>query len=68
MEMVEERSHISVCICTFKRPQLLKRALEKLGHQRTEDLFSYSVVIVDNDRAESAREAVAACANGSADA
>jgi len=66
MEMVEERSHISVCICTFKRPQLLKRALEKLGHQRTEDLFSYSVVIVDNDRAESAREAVAAYANGSA--
>ncbi len=56
--------HISVCICTFKRPYLLKRLLEKLNCQITENLFTYSVVIADNDAAESAKRVVsefAAC-------
>ncbi|MGC4097222.1 MAG: glycosyltransferase family 2 protein [Nitrospira sp.] len=47
--------HISVCICTFKRPSLLKRLLEKLNEQKTCALFSFAIVIVDNDRSESAR-------------
>ena len=49
-------SHICVCICTFKRPELLKRLLSKLEAQRTEDLFTYSVVVVDNDENESGKE------------
>ena len=48
-------SHICVCICTFKRPELLKRLLSKLEAQRTEDLFTYSVVVVDNDENESGK-------------
>jgi succinoglycan biosynthesis protein ExoM len=52
--------HISVCICTFKRPELLKRLLDSLDKQRTEGLFSYSVVVADNDPAESARQVVTA--------
>ena len=48
--------HISVCICTYKRPELLRRLLSKLEVQETEGLFDYSVVIVDNDRAESGRQ------------
>jgi succinoglycan biosynthesis protein ExoM len=41
--------HISVCICTFKRPSLLKHLLEKLQFQRTNGQFTYSVIVVDND-------------------
>src|SRR6266540_2958417 len=57
--------HISVCICTFKRPELLKRLLEKLAAQRTDGLFSYSVVVVDNDRCQSAQQVVQAFRKGS---
>ena len=46
--------HISVCVCTYKRPTLLKRLLEELARQETDGLFSFSVVIVDNDREGSA--------------
>ncbi len=48
--------HICVCICTYKRRALLSRLLMKLEEQQTDGLFNYSVVIVDNDRAESARQ------------
>lgn len=47
--------HISVCICTYRRPILLKRLLSKLLEQQTEDLFTYSVVVVDNDYNQSAK-------------
>ncbi len=47
---------ISVCICTYKRPDLLRRLLERLDEQKTAGLFDYSAVIVDNDKSESARE------------
>jgi len=52
------RAHISVCICTYKRPQLLERLLLALDSQRRDSLFSFSVVIVDNDIEESAQEKV----------
>lgn len=43
------KSHITVCICTYKRPLLLKKLLEALARQETEELFTHSVVVVDND-------------------
>lgn len=52
------KNHITICICTYKRPELLKRLLSKLEDQKTGDFFDYSVVIVDNDRSETARQAV----------
>ena len=52
--------HISICICSYKRPDLLKRLLDALGHQVTNSLFTYSVVVADNDLLRSA-ESVAAC-------
>lgn len=58
-------SHVSVCICTYKRPDLLKRALEAVCSQETGGTFTYSVVVVDNDAAESARSIVSALAVGS---
>jgi succinoglycan biosynthesis protein ExoM len=52
--------HISVCICTLKRAELLRRLLERLDMQRTEGLFTYSAVVADNDAAGSAQPVVAA--------
>ena len=49
---------ITVCVCTFERPQLLARLLEALEHQCTEDRFGHSVVVTDNDPAQSARATV----------
>lgn len=50
--------HIGVCVCTFKRPRLLEELLMALGRQTTEGQFTHSVVVVDNDAGESAREVV----------
>jgi len=63
--MMTEAKHISVCICTYKRPELLGRLLSKLEEQETEGLFDYSIVIVDNDRFESARQTAESCARQS---
>jgi glycosyltransferase involved in cell wall biosynthesis len=52
-------AHISVCVCTFKRPLPLKRLLMELGRQHTCGLFTYSIVVADNDLAKSAEAIVA---------
>jgi glycosyltransferase involved in cell wall biosynthesis len=46
--------HITVCICTFKRQLLLKRLLMELQNQDTQGLFTYSIIVVDNDQSGSA--------------
>jgi glycosyltransferase involved in cell wall biosynthesis len=53
-----ERQHVSVCICTYNRPEPLQRLLAALGAQDTADSFTFSVVVVDNDQFESARPVV----------
>ncbi len=53
-----KKSHICVCICTYKRPKLLERLLKKLQNQKTEGLFTYSIIIVDNDHKLSAENIV----------
>lgn len=50
--------HICVCICTYRRPELLKRLLKALNKQDTKGLFNYSVVIADNDAQQSAKDLV----------
>lgn len=50
--------HITICICTYRRAKLLDRLLTSLLGLDTGDKFSYSVVVVDNDMAESARSVV----------
>lgn len=52
------KHHITVCICTYKRPELLRRLLTKLEQQQTEGLFDFSIVIVDNDKLRSAYQTV----------
>jgi glycosyltransferase involved in cell wall biosynthesis len=54
---------LSVCIITFKRNRMLATLLEELARQESDGLFRISVVVVDNDREESARETVAAAAH-----
>ena len=57
--MSNELPHISVCICTYNRPVLLKRLLTEVARQETDGKFTYSVVLADNDPEESARTTVA---------
>jgi glycosyltransferase involved in cell wall biosynthesis len=49
---------ITVCVCTYQRPDLLDRLLAALAVQRTEGLFAFSCVVVDNDPGASARAVV----------
>jgi succinoglycan biosynthesis protein ExoM len=48
--------HISICICTFKRLGFLERLLNDIKIQETGDLFTYSVVVCDNDRDRTAEQ------------
>ncbi|HXP87601.1 MAG TPA: glycosyltransferase family 2 protein [Bryobacteraceae bacterium] len=57
--------HINVCICTYKRPELLRHLLVELGKQDTNGLFAFSIVVVDNDRERSAEMTVTRFAAGS---
>lgn len=54
--------HICVCICTYKRSQLLERLLQSLREQETGGRFTYSVVIADNDSQRSAEPIASAFA------
>ncbi len=47
--MTSHGPHISVCICTYKRPAFLQRLLNALRRQETGGSFTYSIVISDND-------------------
>jgi len=59
------RRHITVCICTYRRPAWLKRLLEALEEQETSNLFNFSVVVADNDIAASGEEVVLSFASRS---
>ena len=45
--MTNETKHMSVCICTYKRPRFLTRLLKEFGSQDTNGLFSYSRLLAD---------------------
>jgi succinoglycan biosynthesis protein ExoM len=52
--MIDSLPHISVCVCTYRRPHFLAKLLDELSRQKTEDRFTYSIVVADNDRLQSA--------------
>jgi succinoglycan biosynthesis protein ExoM len=58
--MVPRLSHITVCICTYRRPALLQQSLASLREQDTNGLFTYSIVVVDNDASQSGQPVVEA--------
>jgi glycosyltransferase involved in cell wall biosynthesis len=57
--MTAKCPHISICICTYKRPDYLATLLGKLATQETGELFTYSILVVDNDHRRSAEPDVA---------
>jgi len=50
--------HVCVCICTYKRPQFLKRSLVEIDRQVTDPTFTHSIIVVDNDENQSACQVV----------
>ena len=48
---------ISVCVCTYKRPQLLVKLLDSL-YEQSFPLNEFEVIVVDNDLSGSARRVV----------
>jgi succinoglycan biosynthesis protein ExoM len=56
--MPNATQHISVCICTYKRQQMLQHLLSELGRQETDGQFTYSIVVADNDFLQSAEAVV----------
>jgi succinoglycan biosynthesis protein ExoM len=50
--------HISICVCTYHRPELLRRLLDGLCTQETKGQFDYSIIVVDNDLNGSAKDTV----------
>lgn len=52
--------HITVCVCTYQRPQMLARLLDALQAQQQNGHFVHDVVVTDNDPAQSAQQAVEA--------
>jgi len=53
-----QKTHICVCVCTYNRLQSLDLLLGKLQNQNTNRLFTYSIVVVDNDHTQSAKSIV----------
>jgi succinoglycan biosynthesis protein ExoM len=52
--------HVTVCICTMLRPELLRRLLERVAKLQTYNgAFTLSCVVVDNDANGSARSVIA---------
>ena len=62
--MTISTKHITVCICTYRRPELLNNLLEDLGKQETGGLFTYSILVVDNDAQRSGYDVVTGFAAG----
>lgn len=58
-ELIDKESskinYITVCICTYKRPHLLKKLLSKIENQIIDGLTRFNVLIVDNDPDKSAK-------------
>jgi len=50
------QNHINVFICTFRRLRLLQGLLHEVVKQETNGLFTYSVVVADNDGSRSVLE------------
>jgi glycosyltransferase involved in cell wall biosynthesis len=52
------KDHVSVCVCTFRRPQLLQRLLESLAQQTVDSGITMELSVVDNDAEATAKMVV----------
>lgn len=55
---------LAICVCTYKRPQLLATCLASLLAQKIPDDLSVGVVVIDNDRERTAAPVVARVCGG----
>lgn len=55
----------SVCVATYKRPELLRKLIQSLFEQKNIDNILLEIIIVDNDINRSAKEIVAGFSNTS---
>ncbi len=55
----EKQIVCSVCVATFKRPELLRKLIQSLFYQKKIDEILLEIIIVDNDVEKSAKEIVA---------
>lgn len=62
----EKLPHISVCICTYKRPELLRRLLKDLNTLKSDGMFTYSIVVVENGDSTGGKAVVSEFAASSA--
>ncbi len=53
-----QSDNISICVCTYKRAEMLSRVIEGILGQITEDNFTFEIIIIDNDSRHSAKELV----------
>jgi succinoglycan biosynthesis protein ExoM len=60
--MTNSKKHITVCVCTYRRPEMLRSLLDDLRLQETGGAFTLSIVVVDNDKERSAEAVVSAIA------
>ncbi|MGA2831971.1 MAG: glycosyltransferase [Terracidiphilus sp.] len=56
--MNQRQPHITVCVCTYNRPELLKRLLTEVSQQETDGRFTFSAVVADNDPGRSGEATV----------
>jgi succinoglycan biosynthesis protein ExoM len=49
---------ISVCVCTYKRPEMLASALNGVLGQQKDPAFDWEIVVIDNDEHRSAEAVV----------
>src|SRR5437764_5969104 len=50
--------HMCVCVCTYKREEYLAYLLSQLSMVDTGGLFTYSIIVVDNDDSRSAEKVI----------
>jgi glycosyltransferase involved in cell wall biosynthesis len=53
-----QTDNISICVCTYKRAEMLSRVIEGILGQITEDNFTFEIIIVDNDSRQTAKQLV----------
>jgi glycosyltransferase involved in cell wall biosynthesis len=53
-----DTEEITVCVCSYRRPELLERLLGALAVQQTDGFFRFCCAVVDNDASGSARNVV----------
>ena len=56
---MEKTNVCSVCVATFKRPELLRKLIQSLFDQKKIDDIILEIIVVDNDIEKSAKEIVA---------